>query len=96
VLVARAARDGGSLGAWEGVLGGGEDVGRCLTYIGKSIEFILGFRVSPWINRLVEANGLGKRECNQIEKRVMVRNPTGHGKGLNPRAKRSFKSFLIL
>jgi hypothetical protein len=33
VLVARAARDGGSLGPWEGALGGGEDVGRCLTYI---------------------------------------------------------------
>jgi hypothetical protein len=47
VLVARAARDDGSLGAWEGVLGGGEDVGRCLTYIGKSLVFVLGFRVGP-------------------------------------------------
>jgi hypothetical protein len=28
-----------------GVLGGGEDVGRCLTYIGQTLEFVLGFRV---------------------------------------------------
>jgi hypothetical protein len=45
--------------------------------IGKSLGFVLGFRVGPWINRLVGANGLGKRECNRIEKRVMVRKPTG-------------------
>jgi hypothetical protein len=67
VLVARAASDGGSLGAWEGVLGGGEDVGRCLTYIGKSLGFDLGFRVGLWINRLMGANGPRKRECNRIE-----------------------------
>jgi hypothetical protein len=77
VLVAKAARDGGSLGAWLGVLGGGEDVGWCLTYIGKSLRFVLGFRVGPWINRLVGSNGLGKRECNRIEKQAMVRKPTG-------------------
>jgi hypothetical protein len=77
VLVARAAHDGGSLGAWEGVLGGGEDVGRCLTYIGESIGFVLGFRVGSWINRLVGANGPGKRECNRIEKWAMVRKSTG-------------------
>jgi hypothetical protein len=47
VLVARAARDGGSLGAWEGVSGGGEDMGRCLTYIGESLGFVLSFRVGP-------------------------------------------------
>jgi hypothetical protein len=76
VLVARAARDGGSLGAWEGVLGGGEDVERCLTYIGESLVFVLGFRVGTWINRLVRAIGPGKRECNRIEKRAMVRKPT--------------------
>jgi hypothetical protein len=73
----RAARDGGSLGAWEGVLGGGEDVGRCLTYIGERLGFVLGFRVGSWINRLVGANGSGKRECKHIEKRAMVRKPTG-------------------
>jgi hypothetical protein len=28
-----------------GVLGVGEDVRRCLTYIGKSLGFVLGFRV---------------------------------------------------
>jgi hypothetical protein len=48
-----------------------------LTYIGKRLGFILGFRVGPWINRLVRANGPGKRECNRIEKRAMVRKPTG-------------------
>jgi hypothetical protein len=77
VLVARAASDGGSLGAWEGVLGGGEVVGRCLTYIGKRLGFVLGFRVGPCINRLVEANEPGKRECNRIEKRAMIREPIG-------------------
>jgi hypothetical protein len=77
VLVTRAARDGGNLGAWEGVLGGGEDVVRCLTYIGKSLGFVLGFRVGPLNIRLVGANGPGKRECNRIEKRAMVRKPTG-------------------
>jgi hypothetical protein len=77
VLVARAARDGGSLGEWEGVLGGGEDVVRCLTYIGESLGFVLGFTVGPWINRLVGANGPGKRRCNRIEKRALVRKPTG-------------------
>jgi hypothetical protein len=77
VLVARAARDGDSLWVWEGVLGGGEDVGRCLTYIGESLGFVLSFRVGTWINRLVGANGPRKRECNRIEKRAMVRKPTG-------------------
>jgi hypothetical protein len=47
VLSARAAHDNGSLGAWGGVLGGGEDVGRCLTYIGKSLGFVLGFKIGP-------------------------------------------------
>jgi hypothetical protein len=73
VLVTRAVRDGGSIGAWEGVLGGGEDVERCLTYIGESLGFVLGFKVGPWINRLVGANGPGKKECNRIKK-------TGYGK----------------
>jgi hypothetical protein len=77
VLVARATHDGGSLGAWEDVLGGGEDVGRCLTYIGESVGFVLGFIVGPWINRLVGANGPEKRECNRIKKRAMLRKPTG-------------------
>jgi hypothetical protein len=77
MLIARAARDGGRLWAWESVLRGGEDVGRCLTYIGKSLGFVLGFRVGPWINRLVGANGPRKRECNRIEKQAMVRKPIG-------------------
>jgi hypothetical protein len=86
VLVARVAHDGGSLGAWEGVSGGGEDVGRCITYIGESLGFVLGFRVDPWINRLVEANGPGKRECNRIEKWAMVRKPTRPWQGIEPKS----------
>jgi hypothetical protein len=43
-----------------GVLGGGEDVGRCLTYIGESLGFVLSFRVGPQTNRLVGDKGLGK------------------------------------
>jgi hypothetical protein len=77
VLVARVARDGGNLGAWVGVLGGGEGVERCLTYIGESLGFVLGFRVGTWINRLVGANRPEKRECNWIEKWAMVKKPTG-------------------
>jgi hypothetical protein len=86
VLVARAARDGGSLGAWEGVSGGGEDMGRCLTYIGESLGFVLGFRVGPWINRLVGANGPGKRECNRIKKWAMVRKLTGPWQWIEPKS----------
>jgi hypothetical protein len=52
-------------------------VERCLTYIGESLGFVLGFRVGLWINRLVGANGPGKRECNRIEKQAMVRKPMG-------------------
>jgi hypothetical protein len=44
-----------------GVVGGGEDVGRYLTYIGESIGFVLGFRVSPRTNRLVGDKGVGKK-----------------------------------
>jgi hypothetical protein len=48
-------------GGMGGVLGGGEDVGRCLTYRGESIGFLLGFRVSPQTNRLVGDKGPGKK-----------------------------------
>jgi hypothetical protein len=44
-----------------GAVGGGEDVGRFLTYIGESIGFVLGFRVSPRTKRLVENIGPGKK-----------------------------------
>jgi hypothetical protein len=47
VLVARAARDGGSLEGVRGVLDGGEDVERCHAYIGESLGIVLGFRVGP-------------------------------------------------
>jgi hypothetical protein len=49
-----------------GGLGGGEDVGRCLTYIGESLGFVLGFRVAPQTNRLVGIKGQGKREANGL------------------------------
>jgi hypothetical protein len=51
-------RQPGSVG---GVLGGREDVGRCIIYIGESLGFVLGFRVSPWANRLVRDKGPGKK-----------------------------------
>jgi hypothetical protein len=44
-----------------GFFGGVEDVGRCLTYIGESLGFILGYRVGPQTNRLVGDKGLGKK-----------------------------------
>jgi hypothetical protein len=72
--------------AREGVSGGGDDVGRCLTYIEKSLEFVLGFRVSPWINRLVGVNGLGKRECKRTGKRAMVWKSTGPWQGIDPKS----------
>jgi hypothetical protein len=91
----RAACDGGSLGAWEGVLGGGEDMGRCLTYIGESLGFVLGFRVGPWINRLVGLMGRGIESATGLKNGLWQGNQLGHGNGLSPRAKGSFKSFLI-
>jgi hypothetical protein len=54
------------------VLGGGEDVGRCLTYIGESLQFVLSFRVGPRTNRLVGDKGLGKKRG----KRAAVRKQT--------------------
>jgi hypothetical protein len=65
-----------------GVLGGGEDVGRCLTYIGESLGFVLGFRVGPWINRLVGANGSGKRKG----KRAKVRKQIGPRQRIGPKS----------
>jgi hypothetical protein len=44
-----------------GFLGGGKDMGRCLTYLGQSLGFILSFRVGPRTNRLVGGNGLRKK-----------------------------------
>jgi hypothetical protein len=50
VLFLRAARDGSSLGTSGGVLGCGEDMGRCPNYMGKSLGFIFSFRVNPRTN----------------------------------------------
>jgi hypothetical protein len=61
-------------------------MGRCPTYIGESLGFVLGFRVGSWINRLVRANRPGKRECNQIEKWAMVRKLTGPWQGIEPKS----------
>jgi hypothetical protein len=36
-------------------------VGRFLTYIGESLGFLLGFRVGPRTNRLVEDKEPGKK-----------------------------------
>jgi hypothetical protein len=47
MLIVRAARDSNSLEDVGGVVGGGEDMGRCLTYIGESLGFILDFRIGP-------------------------------------------------
>jgi hypothetical protein len=51
--------------AWGGgmgrSLGGGEDVGSCLTYIVESLGFVFSFRVGSQTNRLVGGNGSGKR-----------------------------------
>jgi hypothetical protein len=63
-------------GVW-GVLGGGEDVGWCFTYIGENLGFVLAFIVGPWTNRLVRVNGPGKREGKRPRKWAVVRKPIG-------------------
>jgi hypothetical protein len=61
-----------------GVLGGGEDVGRGLTYIGESLGFVFGFRVGPQTNRLVGDKGPGKKRG----KRAAVRKRTRPRQGI--------------
>jgi hypothetical protein len=41
-------------------------VGRCLTYIGESIGFVLCIRVAPRINKLVRGNGPRKTEGKRV------------------------------
>jgi hypothetical protein len=65
-----------------GVLRSGEDEGRCLTYIGETLGFFLGFRVDPQTNRLVEDKGPGKREG----KRATVRKWIGPRQGIEPKS----------
>jgi hypothetical protein len=55
-----------------GVLRGGEDVGRCLTYIGESLGFVLSLRVGQRTNRLVGDKGPGKREGKQAAVRKWI------------------------
>jgi hypothetical protein len=38
-------------GGVEKILGGGEDLRSYLTYVGKSLWFVFGFRVDPRIDR---------------------------------------------
>jgi hypothetical protein len=65
-----------------GVLGGGEDVGMCLTYIGESLWFVLGFRVGPQTNRLVEDKGPGKKKG----KWAAVRKQAWPRQGIEPKS----------
>jgi hypothetical protein len=65
-----------------GVLRGGEDVGRCLTYIGESLGFVLIFRVIPWTNRLVGDKGPDKKKG----KRAAVRKWIGPRQGIEPKS----------
>jgi hypothetical protein len=58
------------------VLGGGEDVGRWLTYIAKSLGFVLGFGLSPQTNRLVgdkEPEKERKMGCSKETDRAKAR-----------------------
>jgi hypothetical protein len=57
-------------------------VGRCLTYIGESLGFVLGFRVGPQTNRLVEDKGSGKKRG----KRAAVRKSAWPRKGIEPKS----------
>jgi hypothetical protein len=49
---------------------------RCLTYIGESLGFVLGFRVGPQNNRLMGDKGPGKKRDKWVEKRAAVRKRT--------------------
>jgi hypothetical protein len=70
----------------EGVLGHGEDMRKCLTYIGESLGFVLGFRVDPQTNRLVGDKGPGKKRGKQAEKQAAVRKRTWPRQGIVPKS----------
>jgi hypothetical protein len=57
-------------------------VGRCLTYIGESLGFVLGFRVGPQTNRLVGDKEPGKKRG----KRAAVRKQTRSRQGNEPKS----------
>jgi hypothetical protein len=59
------------------VLGGGEDMGRCPTYIGDRLGLVLGFRVGPQTNRFVEDKGLGKKRDKRAKKWAAEENGFG-------------------
>jgi hypothetical protein len=61
-------------------LGGGEDMGRHLPYIGESLGFVLGFIVGPGTNRLLGNKGPGKKRG----KRVAVRKWIWPRQGIEP------------
>jgi hypothetical protein len=57
-------------------------VGRCLTYIGESLGFVLGFIVGPQTNRLVGDKEPGKKRG----KRAAVRKQTRSRQGNEPKS----------
>jgi hypothetical protein len=63
-------------------LGVREDVGRCLTYIGESLGFVLDFRVDPRNNRLVGDKGPGKKGGKWARKWAAVRKHTWSRQGI--------------
>jgi hypothetical protein len=67
-------------------LGGGEDMGRCPTYIGESLGFVLGYRIGPRTNRLVGNKGSGKKRGKQDGKRVAIRKQTWSRQGIEPKS----------
>jgi hypothetical protein len=69
-----------------GVLGGGEDVGRCFTCIGEILGFVLGFRVGPQTHRLVGDKGPGRKRDKQAAKWAVVRKQTWPRQGIEPKS----------
>jgi hypothetical protein len=76
-----------TVAAWGmgGVLWGGEDVGRCLTYIWESLGFLFSFRVGPQNNRLVGDKGPEKKRDKWVGKQAAVRKHTWPRQGIEPK-----------
>jgi hypothetical protein len=60
--------------------------GGCLTCIGESLGFVLGFRVGPRTNILVGNKGSGKKRSKQAEKWAAVRKWTWPRQGIEPKS----------